>query len=111
MLEFLLKFFQVGLRLVPLRLQELESAFPKSSLLVKQVPLLLQFGGGVIELTSDLLIAVGGVDLAVLEHFGQVLIVVSQVGDFALVVADELLSLRLQVEELLLKHSLLGLTR
>ena len=41
LLELLLELFKVSLRLVALLLQELESALPKSALLVKKVPLLL----------------------------------------------------------------------
>ena len=58
LLELLLQLLKVCLRLVTLRLKELESAFPQSTLLIKDVALLLQFHGRVVKLTSQLLIVV-----------------------------------------------------
>lgn len=66
LLELTLQLLKVGLRLVTLGLEELESTFPEGSFFVKQVALLLELSGAVVELAAQLFVGVGRVDLAVL---------------------------------------------
>ena len=109
LLELLLELLQVGLRLVTLRLQELEATLPKSSLLVEDVTLLLELRSRVVKLAPELLIAVGSAHLVILNLLAHRLVRLTQVADLGLVVLDEFLPLLLEVGEFLLKNGLLSL--
>ena len=110
LLELLLKLFKISLGLVSLRFKEGETTLPESPLLIKKVPLFLQFRSRVVKLTPDLLVAVGVRHLVFFKVFVQVVVVLPQRLDLGLVVGDQLLALLLKVCKLLLEHGLLSLT-
>ena len=87
----------VLLGLVTLGLQELELSLPESSLLVENIPLLLKLSLGSLELTSQLLVAVGIADLSILIVLTDKVVGLPELLDLSLVVGNQLLSLLLKV--------------
>lgn len=88
----------------------MEATLPESSLFIKQISLLLQLGGRVVQLASDLLVAVSVSHLVLLEVLVHIVVVFSQGLDLGLVIGDQLLTLLLQVGKFLLEYSLLSLS-
>lgn len=88
-----MQLFKVALRLVTLRLKESEATLPESTLFVKQIALLLQLGGRVVQLTPQLLVVVSSAHLVVLEGLGQMLVILTKVVDLSLIVGNELFAL------------------